>query len=154
MLHVLKRVLPQENESRINTGLMNREYEKNLEEYVIECFKSIEMVIDNIKMTDWSFTTDVNEIDMTNYERSRKLNSKPGVKTNIPTKIAFIKKSRVGELRMNFIVYLSPDEKKELLNDEKVVNKYTKSGIIDSDYNLHLQWRYQGSERQVTVSTD
>ena len=138
MLHVLKRVLPQENESRINTGLMNREYEKNLEEYVIECFKSIEMVLDNIKMIDWTFTTDVNEIDMTNYERARKLNSKPGTKTSVPTKIAFIKKSRVGELRMNFIVYLSPVEKQELLKDEKVVNKYTKSGIIDSDYNLHF----------------
>ena len=137
MLHVLKKVFPQENESRINTGLMNREYEKNLEEYIIELFQSIEMVLDNIKMVNWSFTTDVNEIDMTNYERSRKLN-KTGTKTTTDTKIAFIKKSRVGELSMDFIVYLSDAEKSILKEDPKVVAKYTKAGIIDSEYNLHF----------------
>lgn len=132
MIHVLKHIFRQKNESRINTGLMNRDYEKPLEDYVIECFKSIEMVLDNIKLVNYSFTTDVNDIDMTSYEHSRK-----SERAKI-YKIAFIKKSRVGELSMRFIVYL-PNETKDLLKkDEKLVNKYTKSGVIDLDYNLNF----------------
>ena len=46
MLHVIKKVFPNENESRINTGLMNREYEKELQHYVVQSFKSIEAVLD------------------------------------------------------------------------------------------------------------
>ena len=132
MLHVIKEVFPQENESKINLGLMNREYEKNLEDYVIECFQSIEMVLDNIKMTEWSFTTDVSEIDMSEYERSRKSN-----KMAI-TKIAFIKKSRVGELAMKFVVELPEPIRNAISADTKLVKKYMKSGIINYDHNLQF----------------
>lgn len=131
MLHVIKKVFPNKNESRINTGLMNREYEKNLEDYVTECFQSIELVLDNIKMTDYNFTIDVNEIDMSDYERSRK-----SVANDNVTKIAFIKKSRVGELTMNFLVELPTAIRESISRDKKLCKRYR--DIIDENYNLRF----------------
>lgn len=136
MLHVIKEVFPNKNESRINTGLMNREYEKSLEDYVVECFQSIELVLNNIKMTSYNFTIDVNEIDMSDYERSRKSLSWKKTGNGKPQSIAFIKKSRVGELTMNFLVELPNEISEKIAEDKKVCKRY--ANIIDEDYNLRF----------------
>lgn len=136
MLHVIKDIYKNPNEARINTGLMNRDYEKNLEDYVIDCFKSIELVLDNIKMTDYTFTIDVDEIDMSDYERSRRSANKNKRKPQEQEKIAFIKKSMVGELSMNFLVTLTEKEKVLIRADEKLCKKRAEN--IDEDFNLRF----------------
>lgn len=136
MLHVIKDIYKNPNEARINTGLMNRDYEKNLEDYVIDCFKSIELVLDNIKMTDYTFTIDVDEIDMSDYERSRRSANKNKRKPQEQEKIAFIKKSMVGELSMNFLVTLTEKEKALIRADEKLCKKRAEN--IDEDFNLRF----------------
>lgn len=137
MLHVIKDIYKNPNEARVNTGLMNRDYEKNLEDYVIDCFKSIELVLDNIKMTDYTFTIDVDEIDMSDYERSRRsANKGKNKKPQEQEKIAFIKKSMVGELSMNFLVTLTEKEKALIRADEKLCKKRAEN--IDEDFNLRF----------------
>ena len=136
MLHVIKDIYKNPNEARINTGLMNRDYEKNLEDYVIDCFKSIELVLDNIKMTDYTFTIDVDEIDMSDYERSRRSANKNKRKPQEQEKIAFIKKSMVGELSMNFLVTLTEKEKALIRADEKLCKKRAEN--IDEGFNLRF----------------
>lgn len=138
MLHVIKDIYRNPNEARINTGLMNRVHEKNLEDYVIDCFKSIELVLDNIKMVNYSFTIDVDEIDMSDYERSRRSANKNKRKKSPgdAQKIAFIKKSMVGELSMDFSVILTEEEKALIRADEKLCKKRAEN--IDEDYNLRF----------------
>ena len=100
MLHRLK-YYRNPNESRLNTSIMNREYEKNLELYVVDAFKSISSTLTEIEMVDYEFIIDVEKVDRSKYERTRKPSKKA------PQKIAYIKESWLGELIMHFKVDMS-----------------------------------------------
>lgn len=133
MLHVIKRVFPNKNESRLNTGLMNREYEKNLEEYVVQCFRSIELVLDNIKMTSYKFTDEPEEIDLASYEQVRKSDQIKDLK-----RVSYIKKSLYGELSMTFLVELTDDVRKSIAADTKLLNNKKLKRYIRPDFNLEF----------------
>ena len=133
MLHVIKRVFPNKNESRLNTGLMNREYEKNLEEYVVQCFRSIELVLDNIKMTSYKFTDEPEEIDLASYEQVRKSDQIKDLK-----RVSYIKKSLYGELSMTFLVELPDDVRKSIAADTKLLNNKKLKRYIRPDFNLEF----------------
>lgn len=87
------------DESKINKKLMNREFEKPIEDYVTDCFASIQDVIDTIELVDSTFTIDVDKLDNTYYDRSR---SKK--KSDRKQKFIHVEKNRVGELVLKFHV--------------------------------------------------
>lgn len=84
---------------RINQPIINREYEKSLEEYVVDCFKSISNVLPEIQMTDYKFIVDVDKVDQGNYERIRSNRLK-----DKQQKYIYMNDSRLGELIMTFHV--------------------------------------------------
>ena len=99
MLHRLK-YYRNPNESRLNKGIMYRKYDKPLELYVVDVFKSISKTLTEIEMTDYEFIIDVEKVDRSKYERSRK-------PSKTKQKTAYIKESWLGELIMHFKVDMS-----------------------------------------------
>lgn len=99
MIHRLHEHYKNPDEDRINHRLMNREFEKPIEDYVVDCFASIQDVIDTIKLVDYSFTIDVDKIESQYYDRTR---SKK--KSDQKQKFVHVEKNRVGELVMKFHV--------------------------------------------------
>lgn len=112
MIHRIYEHYKNPDEDRINKKLMNREFEKPIEEYVVECFSSIEDVIDTIKLVDSSFTIDIDKMDTTYYDRTR---SKK--KSDKKQKYIHVEKNRVGELVLKFhvsdVFRITEDEKGE-----------------------------------------
>lgn len=84
------------NEERINTPLMNREYDDNLVEYIINSCKSLE-ALDEIEFLGYDLITDEKMIDMNDYITTRKKTRK---KTDI--KYMYMQDSRYMELRLRF----------------------------------------------------
>lgn len=115
MLHRIYEHYKNPDENRINYGLMNREYEKGLEEYIIEGFESIHDVLDTITMTGHEFVVDATEINISAYDnirpaikreekKQRKFKKQP-IKDQKDYKRVSINESRVGELYMHFDVH-------------------------------------------------
>lgn len=86
-------------EHKLNLPLINREYEKSLDKYVVDCFKSISLVLPEVTMVDHRFIIDVHKVNQSDYERTRSNKTK-----DINQKYTFIKDSRLGELTMKFAV--------------------------------------------------
>ena len=99
MIHRIYEHYTNPDEERINKKLMNREFEKPIEDYVVDCFASIEDVIDTVKLVDHSFNVDIDKLDTTYYDRTR---SKK--KSDKKQKYIHVEKNRVGELVMKFHV--------------------------------------------------
>ena len=99
MLHLLKEHYKNPEEDKINLPILNREYEKSIQDYVVDCFQSISLVLPEIQMTSHKFIVDVYKVNQADYERSRSTKTK-----EINQKYAYIKESRLGELTMNFEV--------------------------------------------------
>lgn len=149
------------NEPRINKSIMDREYEKNLELYVVDAFKSISNTLEEIKMTSWEFIVDVEKVDRSNYEKSR---SKTSSK-NAPKKIVYIEESWLGELKMNFTVdmtqYLDLMPEKAINNpkDKDYIPKemhFTVKMLVpisDSKGNYKLRGVKYTNQYQLTEST-
>jgi hypothetical protein len=78
---------------------MNREFEKPIEEYVVDCFSSIHDVIDTITFVDSKFIIDVDKMEMSSYERTRSRKQ-----ADKKQKFVHVEQSRVGELIMKFHV--------------------------------------------------
>lgn len=133
MLHMIKEIFPNPNESRLNTGLMNREYEKNLEDYVVQCFSSIELVLNNIHMISHTFTDNPDDIDLSSYEQVRRSDMVKDVK-----QVAYIKKSILGELSMTFLVELPENVRKDIEKDEKLRRSKRLAKYIRPDFNLEF----------------
>lgn len=87
------------NESKINKKLIERAYDKDLVECVVNVFKSLEST-GMIKFLDYSVERDESKIDYSKYITSRKKKKKKDA--NI--KYHFIKANRVFELTMRFRV--------------------------------------------------
>lgn len=123
MLHRLTRYR-NPNESRLNKSIINREYEKNLELYVVDDFKSISMVLDEITMDSWSFNIDIEKVDRSSYDRARKTG-----KSQAHKKSVYIAESWLGELTMNFTVDMS--QYKNLMPEDAKDNPKHKDHIPD-----------------------
>ena len=63
------------NIDRLNYGLINKEYDKPLIEYINDSAKSLE-VIKNIQFLGSRFVEYESEIDMNKYEKRRKVDNK------------------------------------------------------------------------------
>lgn len=79
---------------------MNREFERSLQDYCVDCFKSISSVLKEIELIDYNFIIDVDKVDQNNYERTRSNKQK-----DKQQRYAYIAQSRVGELILKFRVY-------------------------------------------------
>ena len=83
--------------SNLNYGLINKEYDKPLIEYINDSAKSLE-VIKNIQFLGSRFVEYESEIDMNKYEKRRKVDNK----NKEEIKYTSIEDSRVGELILKF----------------------------------------------------
>ena len=52
MLHLIKEYYRNPEEDKLNYPLINREYDKDINEYINACFESISSVLDEIKLID------------------------------------------------------------------------------------------------------
>lgn len=99
MLHLIKTEYKNPEEKDINFPIIYRQYEKSLHDYIIDCFKSISIVLPEIKMISHSFIIDVEKVNQSDYERTRSTKTK-----DINQQYSYIKYSRLGELKMTFSV--------------------------------------------------
>lgn len=99
MIHRIYDHYKNPDEKRINQPLMNREFEKPIEDYVVDCFSSIHDVIDNIEFVDSKFIIDVEKMDLSSYERTRSKKQ-----SDKKQKYVHVEQNRVGELIMKFHV--------------------------------------------------
>lgn len=148
------------NKARINTDIMNRTYEKNLELHVVEVFKSIPSVLEEIRMDSWEFIIDIEKVDRSNYERSRKTG-----KASKKKRSAYIAESWLGELIMKFTVDMSeykhlmpPDavndpEHKEHIPDEMHYTVKMLVPVQDSNGNYMLRGIRYTNQYQLTESS-
>lgn len=123
MIRYYKEWFPNPEADSLNLDIMNRKFELPLEDHVLDCFRSIEETLDNVKMISHRFVIDFNKISITEYEQNRTKGKKP------PQNIVYINDSRLGELNMVFEVDLSeepvlkeqPDKWKRFLAKQKNV---------------------------------
>lgn len=150
MLHVIKTDYRNPEEDKINFNIINRVYEKDLVSYLIDCFMSISTVLPEIEMIDHSFIIDVDKVSQSDYERTRSNRIKDQNK-----RYAYIKDSRLGELRMRFRVDMEFNgEHEELFYNVKMLVP-----VPDADgyYNLKgiryiLQYQLTESDTYTTSS--
>lgn len=88
-------------EDELNTDLMNRVYDRPLVEFIIEAWKSLE-IVEGIKILDWDFQTKESEIDFNRYLAKRKRAKKQ--KDKFDSKM--IKDSRLGLLTVTVQITL------------------------------------------------
>lgn len=111
-----------ENEDRLNLKLINREYDKELVEYVVNVFKSLQST-GMIRLIDYTLEKDESKIDYSKYITSRKKKRKKD--GNV--KYHFIKENRVMELTMNFRIDVNNETAhvtKSILLPKKDKNNY------------------------------
>lgn len=99
MLELIKDYYRNPNIDKINFPIINRQYEKSLEDYVVDCFQSISSVLTEIRMVDHKFIVDVDKVNQTDYERVRSNRTK-----DQKQKYVYMADSRLGELNMKFEV--------------------------------------------------
>lgn len=85
------------NENNINFGLIERTYDDDLVQYIVNSCKSLE-VLKYITFLGYDYTDDESKIDINNYITIRKKNKKKGDKT----KFMYLQDSRYGELELRF----------------------------------------------------
>jgi len=86
------------NDERFNYPLINREYDDDLVEYIIDCCKSLE-VLEYVKFLGYEHITDESEINTSEYIDAK---SRTKTKKNDPTRYMYIQDSRYSELRLKF----------------------------------------------------
>ena len=93
------------NEERLNFSLMNKENDSELVEYLIDAFKSLD-VLKYIKLLEWEYIDDETKINPSDYIRTRKSKTK---RNNY--EYQYIDDSRLGELRLKFLLDCKGDSK-------------------------------------------
>lgn len=86
------------NESRLNYGLINREYDDDLVEYIVNCCKSLE-VLQQVKFLGYDYITNEADIDTNEYINAR---TRTKNKKKDQTKYMHLNDSRYAELRLKF----------------------------------------------------
>lgn len=94
------------NADKINYPLINRECDRDLVEYIIDCCKSLE-ALPNIKFLGYEYITDESEIDVSQYinEKARDAGTTKEKKDKRKiTRYRHMEDSRYGELRIKFFL--------------------------------------------------
>lgn len=99
MLHLLKAFYRNPEEANINYPIINREYEKELSDYIVACFRSISLVLNEIELVEYKFIIDTDKVNQGSYERVRSNKQK-----DLQKQFCYINESRLGELIMKFHV--------------------------------------------------
>lgn len=94
------------NEKRMNYGLINRETDHDLVEYIIDCCKSLE-VLKYVKFLGYEYITDVSEINANEYIDAR---SRGKAKKKDASRYMYLKDSRYAELRLKFHLECDDEE--------------------------------------------
>ena len=129
---------------------MHREFERSLQEYSIDCFKSISSVLPEIELVNARFIIDVDKVDQNNYERTRSNRQKDKLQ-----RYAYIAESRVGELILNFNVNFVFDNSNPDQRVEKIL-PYTVKLLVplpDEDGYLLIKGKKYLFQYQLTEST-
>lgn len=84
------------NESNLNFGLMDRDYDDDLIEHIVASCKSLE-VLKYVKFLGYDYVQDERKIDINDYIMTRKKQKKGEV-----SKYMFLKDSRYAELKLKF----------------------------------------------------
>lgn len=100
MIHRLREAFPNKDADNFNPALMEFYDTKPLHEFIVDSFSSIHKTLEEVSLTSWTYTDDV-EVDQSSYERTR--SNKASDKTQ---QYAYTGESRLGELTMNFTVDL------------------------------------------------
>lgn len=88
-----------DNEEKMNFKLINRDFEEDLAEFIVEVFKFLE-VIPSVKFLGWSLQNDESEIPYYKYITSRRKTKKKDKKI----KYHYIKPDRAQQLTMKFMI--------------------------------------------------
>ena len=94
------------NEERMNFGLINKEYDDDLVDYIIDCCKSLE-VLQYIKFIGYEYITDEKDINTSEYIDAR---SRGRANKKEPVKYMYLQDSRYGELRLKFHLSCNGEE--------------------------------------------
>ena len=86
-------------EDQLNTAIMNKEYDAPLVEYIVDAWKSLE-VVKQIKFKGYTYTEKESEIDINKHIFKREKNKKRKDKYDIK----FVEDSRVGKLTVELEV--------------------------------------------------
>ena len=114
------------NEAKLNYGLLNREYDKTLVDYLVDSAKSLEQLaneVSTIKFLSYDFIEYESEIDYNNHIRTRK--SKKKKKKEADKKYMLMKESRYGELVLKFKITCK--------NEEEIITKSILVPLPDED---------------------
>lgn len=151
MIHRIKRDFPNPDNDKFNMDLMEHRGEKPLQEFIVNCFKSIHSTLEEIELINWTFVTDVDKVSQSNYERTRSNRA-----ADKEQKYTYTSYSRLGELTMKFKV----DLKDNPLATKKKVLYYTVRELIpieiDGCYFLNgtrYPIQYQLTERSTYVTS-
>lgn len=110
MLAYLNR-LPNPFMDEINKGIMNKEYDKSLQEYVFDAFKSME-ILPNIKVLGYEWVPDEDKYDVNDHVIRRNTNKNKNIKN--------ITETRCGVMYIDFeISGLNKDGKLEVVYIKK-----------------------------------
>lgn len=85
--------LPNDYRDQINTGIMNKEYDKPLQDYIFDAFKSME-ILPNIKVLKYEWVPDEDKYDINDHIIRRNTNKNKNIKN--------ISESRCGVMYIDF----------------------------------------------------
>ncbi len=85
--------LPNDYRDQINTGIMNKEYDKPLQDYIFDAFKSME-ILPNIKVLKYEWVPDEDKYDVNDHIIRRNTNKNKNIKN--------ISESRCGVMYIDF----------------------------------------------------
>jgi len=95
------------NEERFNYPLINREYDDDLVNYIVDCCKSLE-VLEYVKFLGYDYVTNEAEINTSEYIDAK---SRTKTKKNDPTRYMYLQDSRYAELRLKFHLECNDESK-------------------------------------------
>ena len=88
------------NEDKINYGLINKEYDDDLVQYIVDCCKSLE-VLQQIEFLGFEHITNEADINTSEYIDAKSRSKGKGNKKD-PTRYMYLQDSRYAELRLKF----------------------------------------------------
>lgn len=117
-------------DKELNTDLMTRAHDKPLLDYIIECWKSLE-VIRGVKILNWEYTDKESEIDINKYIFKRERGKKKGEKWDYK----YIDDSRLGLLTVTVQIHIEyidvKDGEKKI--EEQIIKKSMLIPLQDED---------------------
>lgn len=110
------------NEDRMNYGLINREYDSDLIELIVDCCKSLE-VLEYIEFLGYEYVTDETMVDTSEYisAKSRDKGSRRNARKR--TRYMHLEESRYAELKLKFRLTCVGDDKGMTKGKSEIVTK-------------------------------